>query len=644
MFTLCHVAEHSTAEVSQALGLSEATVRVHLFRAVRKLRKLLGTPEAQANERQPARTISWLQQVTAALNAEADAAFPADTSAAAARPDSAACRSARPSRPRHRLSRQPGIGCRTSLLHDHAVDAMDAPRPRRSRSSPASSRASACRLSSAFKPHGARWPRRDRPAAEADGHDACALRRRWCPSDDEFLGEVEIAAQSRPAALRHLDALTPRAWDVEVGQLVAGEVRTDGAVPPLIFRKGLDLKHEVAARARRELPQRSRHHDQGAGLPLRVGRLTVHLAREFGFCYGVDRAVDYAYQARHRFGDRRVLSDRRNHPQPARQRSAARAGHPVPDRSGRSRSNELDPDDVVILPAFGVTIELLQQLERRGCTLVDTTCGSVLNVWKNVKRYADDGFTSIIHGKYWHEETQATASQARRSGRRHYLVVLDKAEAGRVCDYIRHGGDRAAFLAAFEPARLGGLRSRRAPAAGRLREPDDDAQLRVARDRRDVPRRDPRALRRSGAADALPRLRHDLQRDAGSAGRRAWRCSPSSALDLMIVIGGYNSSNTFNLARICAGRLPTFHIADPGGLLSADEMRHRPIGSKQETTSPGWLPAGPMTVGLTVGRVDAGQSGRAGHPAPRRARERVTSGRHSAARVHVAHVRPLGKM
>src|SRR5207253_842614 len=113
--------------------------------------------------------------------------------------------------------------------------------------------------------------------------------------------------------------------------------------------------------------------------------------------------------------------------------------------------NHLDPGDVVILPAFGVTMPMLQELERRGVTLIDTTCGSVLNVWKNVRRYAEGGYTSIIHGKVWHEETQATASQALEFGGR-YLVVLDHDQTSEVCNYIRHGGDKAVFLEHFSGA------------------------------------------------------------------------------------------------------------------------------------------------------------------------------------------------
>src|SRR3954454_7414447 len=156
----------------------------------------------------------------------------------------------------------------------------------------------------------------------------------------------------------------------------------------------------------------------------RAGRLTVHLAREFGFCYGVDRAVDYAYQTRARFPDRDVfLTGEIIHNPHVNERLRAMCIRFVTDSAGALDC--LKPSDVVILPAFGVTVAMLQQLDARGCTLIDTTCGSVLNVWKNVRRYAENGYTSIIHGKMWHEETQATASQAVAYGGK-YLVIFDR--------------------------------------------------------------------------------------------------------------------------------------------------------------------------------------------------------------------------
>src|ERR687885_770186 len=179
-----------------------------------------------------------------------------------------------------------------------------------------------------------------------------------------------------------------------------------------------------------------------------AGRLTVHLAREFGFCYGVDRAVDYAYQTRRRFPSRRVfLTGEIIHNPHVNEKLRSMGVQFLTDDP--EAMDRVAPDDVVILPAFGVTVAALEQLVARGCTLVDTTCGSVLNVWKNVRRYAEGGYTAIIHGKVWHEETQATASHAVQYGGK-YLVVFDREETDIVCEFIRRGCDAAAFFLRFE--------------------------------------------------------------------------------------------------------------------------------------------------------------------------------------------------
>jgi 4-hydroxy-3-methylbut-2-enyl diphosphate reductase len=260
----------------------------------------------------------------------------------------------------------------------------------------------------------------------------------------------------------------------------------------------------------------------------------------------------------------------------------------------------LTPEDVVILPAFGVTVAMLQQLDRRGCTLIDTTCGSVLNVWKNVRRYAEGGYTSIIHGKVWHEETQATASQAVQYGGK-YLVAFDHFETQIVCDYIRHGSDRDAFLTRFENAVSPDF------------DPDQDLQriglanqttmlmsesLGVGEKIRAA------MLDRYGEAQLADRYQAfdticSATQDRQDAVVALLRDKP---VDMVIVIGGYNSSNTANLARICAASRPTFHIADPNCLLSAQEIRHRPVGAKAEVTSAAWLPRdGAISIGLTSG-------------------------------------------
>jgi len=371
-------------------------------------------------------------------------------------------------------------------------------------------------------------------------------------------------------------------------------------VPALIFRKGLDLKHEVAgvlaASYHSELVDRIKAQDYRYD----SGRLAVHLAREFGFCYGVDRAVDYAYQARKRFPTQRVfLTGEIIHNPHVNDQLRGQGVRFLSDPD--ERDVQLGADDVVILPAFGVTIGELQALDRTGCTLVDTTCGSVLNVWKNVKRYALDGLTSIIHGKYWHEETQATASQAVASNGGHYLVLLDRPQAEDVCSYIVHGGDRAAFLDRFREAASPGfdpdLHLTRIGCANQTTMLSSES-LAIGEMFREAMRA------RYGEAELSQRFRAFDTICSATQDRQdaVIRLLAEQRLDLMLVVGGYNSSNTCNLARICAGRVPTFHIADPEGLLSAEAIRHRDVSSRSEVTTTGWLPAdGPLAVGITSG-------------------------------------------
>ena len=375
-------------------------------------------------------------------------------------------------------------------------------------------------------------------------------------------------------------------------------------MPATLYRKGLDLKHLVADELSRDyhsqLVSRMRETDGRHA----AGRLTVHLPREFGFCYGVDRAVDYAYQTRRRFPDRTVyLTGEIIHNSHVNNR-LREAGVRFLSDSGQ-RIEDVAPHDVVILPAFGVTVSNLEQLDRRGCTLVDTTCGSVLNVWKNVRKYARDGFTAVIHGKARHEETRATASQVLAAGGA-YLIVLDRDEAAVVCEYIGGRGGKERFVARFGDACSPGF------------DPDRD-------------------LRRIGLANQTTMLmseslaigemfRQAMLDGYGDAALethyRAFDtiCSATQdrqdavrmllgeqEFDLVIVIGGYNSSNTRNLARICSERASTYHIAGPSCLLSRDRIRHLPppngsAAGQRDVAADGWLPpAGPLAVAVTAG-------------------------------------------
>jgi 4-hydroxy-3-methylbut-2-enyl diphosphate reductase len=370
-------------------------------------------------------------------------------------------------------------------------------------------------------------------------------------------------------------------------------------LPSLIFRKGLDLKHAVAGMLAESYHSSVVEQIKANDFTYEAGRLTVHLAREFGFCYGVDRAVDYAYQTRERFPDRTIhLTGEIIHNPHVNDKLRSMGIRFLSDDAGAV--SRLGPHDVVILPAFGVTVAMLQQLDKRGCTLIDTTCGSVLNVWKNVRRYADSGCTSVIHGKMWHEETQATASQAVEYGGR-YLVVFDHAETQYVCDYIRHGGDKDAFMAKFGKAASPGF------------DPDRDlARIGLANQTTMLMSESleigemlrAAMLDRYGAAECAERYQAfdticSATQDRQDAVVALLRDKP---VDLMVVIGGYNSSNTANLARICAAARPTYHVADPDCLLSLETIRYRPVGAKEEVTRDGWLPReGRVAVGLTSG-------------------------------------------
>jgi 4-hydroxy-3-methylbut-2-enyl diphosphate reductase len=368
----------------------------------------------------------------------------------------------------------------------------------------------------------------------------------------------------------------------------------------VVFRKGLDMKAAVAAELNQNYYSDLVQQIKTGDFQYRAGRLTIHLAREFGFCYGVDRAVDYAYQTRERFPERRVfLTGEIIHNPHVNDRLRSKGIQFLSDADeGRV---PLGPDDVLVLPAFGVTTAEMQRFTEIGCVMVDTTCGSVLNVWKNVKRYAQDGFTSVIHGKVWHEETQATASQALTFANGRFMVVLNLDETREVCDYIRHGGDRERFLARFRDAVSPGF------------DPDRDLEhiglanqtTMLMSESLEVQELFRQAMNDRYGAEALSSKFRAFDticsatQDRQDAVVVLLREKP---VDLMIVIGGYNSSNTCNLARICAETVPTFHIADPECLESADAIRYRPAGGKTEIRAAGWLPDGQeVSIGLTSG-------------------------------------------
>ena len=367
------------------------------------------------------------------------------------------------------------------------------------------------------------------------------------------------------------------------------------------FQKGFGLRSTVGPVLSQNYDSRIVDRLRELGHTARAGDVVLKLAREFGFCYGVDRAVEYAYETRQQFPDRRIfLSGEIIHNPEVNgrlERMGVRILAPADDPAARYL--EVGTGDVVLLPAFGVPVAEMEHLRGKGCVLVDTTCGSVLNVWKNVHRYARDGFTAVIHGKHYHEETKATASQALTHAGGHYLCVRDKAEAAEVCEFIC--GTRTAEE----------IRGRFAHAADDGFEPTRDlARIGLANqttmlmsESLEIQEMLRAAMReRYGEADLAGRFQAMDTICSATQDRQdaVLKMLDEGGLDLMVVIGGYNSSNTQALARICTQRLPTYHI-DGAPCVEPEAIRHRPVGSHDEARTAAWMPAGPVRIGLTAG-------------------------------------------
>jgi len=366
------------------------------------------------------------------------------------------------------------------------------------------------------------------------------------------------------------------------------------------IRKGFGLKREIAddlAAYHSAVVERLREQ----GYTLTVGDLTFRLAREFGFCYGVDRAVEYAYESRRKFPERRLflVGEIIHNPHVNARLEAIGVTILGYDPNGAFDFSGIRPEDVVLMPAFGVTVQDFERLRALGSVVVDTTCGSVLNVWKRVERYAKDGFTSVVHGKHYHEETKATVSQVTKYDGGKYLILLNMEEAEVVCRYVEL-------------------------------EDNVDEMERLFRHRVSEGFDFARDLRRIGVANQTTMLANESLAIAARIGRsletrygtaalddhfRSFDtiCSATQErqdavldliaepLDVMLVIGGYNSSNTNNLARICAKKVRTYHIADASCIDPVEgAIRFKAVDERDERDERDWL-KGVRRIGLTAG-------------------------------------------
>jgi 4-hydroxy-3-methylbut-2-en-1-yl diphosphate reductase len=356
------------------------------------------------------------------------------------------------------------------------------------------------------------------------------------------------------------------------------------------------VQAQVLSHYRSELVDRIRAHGQVSSAD---GLLTIKLAKEFGFCYGVERAINLAYAARKVFPNQPIyiLGEIIHNPEVNDQIRAM----DIRFLSGKEKNasiDELKSGDIVIIPAFGTEVATRAKLEEKGCVFVDTTCGDVMSVWKRVRQYSREAVTSIIHGKSWHEETKATSSQATATSG-HYLVVFTLAETDYVCNYIVSGGNKQEFLEKFKGAYSQGF--------------DPDIHLRaigvanqttmLRGETEEVQRRLKRAMEKRFGPEKVDEHFRFFDTICGATQDRqdALEKLLQEPLDLLLVIGGYNSSNTSHLAEMGEAKLPTYFIKNAAKILSEGAIQHFDQHTNAEIETHDWLPSGKLTVGITAG-------------------------------------------
>jgi 4-hydroxy-3-methylbut-2-enyl diphosphate reductase len=367
------------------------------------------------------------------------------------------------------------------------------------------------------------------------------------------------------------------------------------------FRKGFGLKREIEGDLAKDYHSQLVDRIREGGNTLDVNDLTFRLAEEFGFCYGVDRAVEYAYESRTKFPDKRIhlVGEIIHNPHVNEKLESMGVTIIRPGEDGQFDFSGVQSQDVVLIPAFGVRYADFQHLRDSGCVLVDTTCGSVLNVWKRVEQYAREGFTAVVHGKYFHEETKATTSQVTKHDGGRYIIVRNMDETELLCGFIKGEVTAAQMQEAFGHKVSGDFDfTRDLQRVGVANQTTMLASESLA-----IAQRISDALaERYGAEHLGTHFRtFDTICSATQERQDAILELIEEPLDAMIVIGGYNSSNTNNLAKICSKKVTTYHISDSNCILpESGTIRYKPVDSADEIQRGDWL-EGVQRIGITAG-------------------------------------------
>ncbi|RCJ16076.1 4-hydroxy-3-methylbut-2-enyl diphosphate reductase [Nostoc sp. ATCC 43529] len=360
-------------------------------------------------------------------------------------------------------------------------------------------------------------------------------------------------------------------------------------------RKGFGHQAEVTSQLQSEYQSNLIQEIRDRNYTLQRGDVTIRLAQSFGFCWGVERAVAMAYETRQHFPTERIwITNEIIHNPSVNQRMQEMEVKYIPVEANQKDFSIVDTGDVVILPAFGASVQEMQILHEKGCKIVDTTCPWVSKVWNTVEKHKKVDYTSIIHGKYKHEETVATSSFAGK-----YLIVLNLSEAEYVANYIINGGNREEFLKKFAKACSPGF------------DPDRDLERVGIANQTTMLKGETEQIGKLFERTMLQKygpteLNQHFQSfnticDATQERQDAMLELVEDNLDLMVVIGGFNSSNTTQLQQIAIERgIPSYHIDSVERIQSANSIEHRQLNG-QLTITENWLPDGEIVVGITSG-------------------------------------------
>ncbi|BAZ49662.1 hydroxymethylbutenyl pyrophosphate reductase [Nostoc sp. NIES-4103] len=360
-------------------------------------------------------------------------------------------------------------------------------------------------------------------------------------------------------------------------------------------RKGFGHQAEVATQLQSEYQSNLIQEIRDRNYTLQRGDVTIHLAQAFGFCWGVERAVAMAYETRKHFPTEHIwITNEIIHNPSVNQRMQEMAVEYIPVTAGQKDFSVVAAGDVVILPAFGASVQEMQILNDKGCKIVDTTCPWVSKVWNTVEKHKKGDYTSIIHGKYKHEETVATSSFAGK-----YLIVLNLQEAEYVANYILNGGNREEFLKKFAKACSVGF------------DPDQDLERVGIANQTTMLKGETEQMGKLFERTMLQKygpteLNQHFQSfnticDATQERQDAMLELVEKNIDLMVVIGGFNSSNTTQLQQIAVQRgIPSYHIDSVGRIQSGNAIEHRQLNGELVITE-NWLPKGEIAVGVTSG-------------------------------------------